>query len=70
MALHSRSRSEHTRSKTNTSGKPQLNPETQLPPQAPTELDATLGYGTSSSFPLFTRGVVSLVKKLFSRKVR
>jgi hypothetical protein len=44
------------------------NEKVQPHPQAPAELDAMLGYGTSSSFPLFTSGIVSLVKKIFRRK--
>jgi len=43
------------------------NEKVQPPSQAPTELGATFGYGTDSSFPLFTSGVVSLVKKIFRR---
>lgn len=35
-------------------------PSSQPTPQAPAELNAMLGYGTSSSFPLFIAGIVSL----------
>jgi hypothetical protein len=37
----------------------------QQTPQAPDELNAMLGYGTQSSFPLFMAGLVSLIKKAF-----
>ena len=39
-------------------------------PSAPPELNAMLGYGTSSSFPLFITGIVSPIKKLFGSKNR
>jgi hypothetical protein len=39
-------------------------------PQAPGELNAILGYGTSSSFPSFTAGIASYVRKLFGRNGR
>lgn len=45
-----------------------MSKKVQHPPQAPGELDAMLGYGTSSSFPLFTAGVASRVKNIFGRK--
>lgn len=42
--------------------------ETLSLPQAPAELNAILGYGTSASFPLFTAGVTTRIRKAFGRK--
>lgn len=42
----------------------------QMPttPRAPDELNAMLGYGTSSSFPLFMSGVTRRIKEIFGHK--
>ncbi len=50
--------------------KSQNRKKAQRTPSAPPELNAMLGYGTSSSFPLFMAGIVSLIKKLFGGKNR
>lgn len=47
--------------------KPQSTPSV---PWAPAELDAMLGYRTSSSFPFFMAGVVSRCKKLLFKRER
>ena len=44
------------------------NKKTTPIPQAPGELNAILGYGTSSSFPLFTTGITAGIKKIFGHK--
>lgn len=72
MPSHSRSRRHHTSRKKiglriQDRKKTQPTPST---PWAPAELDAMLGYGTSSSFPLFTTGIVSRFKKFFGGKKR
>ncbi len=38
------------------------------PPFGPPEFDGLVGPGTSQSLPLFLRGLVSMIKRLFSRK--
>lgn len=68
MPSHSSARSRRSNRKSSIPRMLRRNKKIQPPPQAPAELDAILGYGASSSFPLFTKGVASRIKKLFARK--
>jgi hypothetical protein len=70
--------SSHSRSKTRSATRKKTSMKTyrrkkrtlsyQQRPFAPAELDAMLGYGTSSSFPLFMTGLVSMIKKAVSHR--
>jgi hypothetical protein len=68
MPSHSHSRRQRSHEKRANPKMQSRNEKVQPPPQAPTELGATFGYGTDSSFPLFTSGIVSLIKKIFRRE--
>lgn len=70
MPSHSQSHAGRSNRKRTTPKMQHQNKKAQPVPRAPAELDAILGYGTSSSFPLFMAGIVPGVKKIFSRKKR